>query len=133
MDRILLGAILSLFSPILLATPVLPPSPQKPKIPKVTMESNWGVVTQNDKRVFISGHEHWSAEGHFREDGKVYILWTENSNGREAPGLYEVKIDSKTKRVFLQGHWGYGDEVILFPDKGPITGNFREDSIFEHK
>lgn len=128
----LLAIVLATSTTFVVSKPLTPPNLEKkkqqkpPACPDVAMESNWGTVTQNGKDVMISGHPQWSAQCHFRDDGKVFVLWTFNSDGREAPGLYEVKMHEG--KAFLEGRWGYEGDVE-FDLEGGIVGTHYYDSI----
>jgi hypothetical protein len=93
-----------------------------PKLPDMTMTSNWGVVTQNGNVLKIEGHPHWSAVGEILKSGKVSLVWELLSDGRYAPGFYEW--DGKQ----LNGRWNYADRVSV-EDDGSLTGVTNADTI----
>jgi hypothetical protein len=123
-----------------LAKPIVPLAPKvkaKPIRPDIAMESNWGTIRVFGDRVVIAGHEQWNAEGVFRPDGKVFVMWVEAS-GRRGPGVYEITNDQKLGTV-LQGHWGYEDAVEVGQDGWLVRrdrvedGRISGDTIFALK
>lgn len=88
-------------------------------------ETNWGKLERNGKNFTITGHDTWEAVGEIRtrKDGSrfLFILWTLLSNGRAAPGIYEIGKDG------LTGTWGYAEDVTL--EDGKLSGSSSSDRI----
>ncbi len=86
-------------------------------------ETNWGEFKQDGRKLTLRGNSHWEADGEIRKDGKVWLVWTLLSDGKRAPGLYDVK--DKT----LVGLWAYGEDVTI-EDDGTVTGLRFGDQIY---
>lgn len=125
--------------PLMALTPLLPEGkkvkePAK-KWPKIECISNWGTITQHGDEVFFAGHPEWTAVGHFRNDGKLFLMWTFNEDGRKAPGLYvvpelRVKFPQLQTTTVADGQWGYADETA-YDEKGELTGRVQDDHIYK--
>lgn len=126
MLRILIFAAVLLTCSFAAAKPVRqspkPPPAKVEAVPDLAYESQWGVITQTGKILSIDGHPQWCATGHIREDGKVWILWTDLASGIPCPGVYEVKAGE------LHGVWGRAENVTVEKD-GSLSGFTMGDTI----
>ena len=61
--------------------------------------------------------------GHFRDDGKVYLLWTD-WDGSVAHGLYTVNDKNE-----LQGHWAYATRCSYDEAAGVLVGSFGNEHL----
>lgn len=103
-----------LFASLLNAQPV--------PVPKLFDRCQFGDVVQTGKAIEIRG-EAWSAIGQFRDDGRIFLLWTSPSTGEPCPGVYEW-IGGE-----LVGHWGTTDTAWL--DKnGSLVGEVRAEKLY---
>lgn len=99
----------------LTTTPDRPPLPKKAEperpVPQIAGPSVWGTVEQDGRKVKIDGHPQWYVEhGEIRKDGKLLLTWVFRSDGRAAPGLYEIAPDSSVKGFWQWGPDCYEDE-----------------------
>jgi len=103
-------------------------APKKFVPPSLDGYSNWGYVYHAKGNVAFSlkGHPLWSAEGRFRDDGKVVIIWTNLANDDIAPGVYTLVIVDGLPE--LRGEWGYAGAVEI-DEAGNITGEVRSDRV----
>lgn len=111
MKRITVCALL-LFTCVVSAKPErkAPPSAKQPTpkvVPVIAGESAWGSIAQIGRKVHVSGHPMWEADGVIRKDGKLYVVWTLLSDGRQAPGLYTIQDDGEIK-----GSWTWEAEEV---------------------
>lgn len=97
-------------------------TPKKSPASPIPATCQYGKISVNGKSVSLAGPI-WIAEGKLREDGSLFLLWTEISSGRIAPSIY--RIDEKG----INGLWGWSDEV--FEDEGVLKGTTRGDTIRE--
>lgn len=105
-----------------------PPPREKPKpLPVINLEicgpTNWGEFTQTGRYFTLIGDPSWSASGHIRADGKLFVLWILNSDGHEAPSLYTLMPDGS-----LVGDWGWKEDCEILGN-GKIVGDVRPDTI----
>ena len=110
---------------VLSAKPDRPAPKQPPKeipVPNLAGLCNWGVISQNARRLSIKGSSSWECEGEIRQDGKVQLLWTCLSDNRRAIGVYAAEMGS------LQGHWGWEDEAKV-DEGGDLIGILRTERV----
>lgn len=91
-------------------------------VPPLPGKTNWGNITQAGRNFTIKGHASWEAEGRFRDDGKVVIIWTLLSTKECCPGVYEWD------GIDLIGVWGYAGMVFI-DEAGELQGETRGDRI----
>ncbi len=95
MRTILILALCLLCGSMVLGKPVrsIPKAPEAKKatVPDLAGDTNWGTLTQDGKAFTINGNAMWRAVGHIREDGKVFVLWTDLTNDEPCPGVYELR------------------------------------------
>jgi hypothetical protein len=105
-----LFCVLLAVSPVVLiqvtAKPTRPAPPKEAKpatFPDIAGETNWGRLDVDKTGYFtITQHPTWTAEGQILAGGKrAYVLWTLVSNGRLAPGIYEIGVDGGLAGVWL--------------------------------
>jgi hypothetical protein len=99
------------------------PPPKKVETPPLTYETQWGAMAQRGKTVSIDGPV-WMARGEVRDDGSVFLLWTELSSGRVAPSVYNLRSGQ------LAGDWGFAPEAFVNAD-GSMGGALRQDRIIK--
>lgn len=104
--------------------------PKVPVVPSLGMYSNWGLITQDGRKLTIEGHPTWTATGEVRKDGSVYLVWELNADGRRGMGVYRVVPSEDGKSLELHGQWGWGDECELDAD-GSIKGGIRQDRVYK--
>ncbi len=90
------------------------PAKKKPEMMKSCL-TNWGELNRVGPNFSLRGHPTWDGEGQIRKDGRVFILWTLKSDGRAAPGVYEIQEDGS-----LKGAWQYG-ELVEVNDNGDLV------------
>lgn len=79
--------------------PVPKEKAKEPSTPDISGECQFGMVKQTGRKIVISGHANWYAEGEIRKDGKTLgILWT-TANGDRALAVYAINGQE------LSGHW----------------------------
>lgn len=99
--------------------------PTVPNLEAMLGDTNWGTVTQRGRDIEIADHPDWSAVGRIRDDGKVFLLWTDLRNGGACPSVYDVTEHG------LQGLWGRGDEGAAIDATGNMTGPVRTDWVYK--
>lgn len=110
----------------LAAVPLPGADRDQPMLPDLAGESNWGMVTQEGRKLEINGHKEWTATGEIRDDGTVLLEWIKVKDGRYCPGVYKVEGRD------LQGMWGYQGE-IHFDEAGAIQGVLYKDRTYKVK
>lgn len=85
--------------------------------PNIAGPSVYGFIAQEGRRVAIDGNATWFVEdGEIRKDGKLFVIWIFRSDGRRAPGLYDIHEDGSIK-----GFWAFGTNVTI-GDDGEMIG-----------
>lgn len=124
----------SLLLVVILAIAAAYPPDRKPlespkaKVPDLRGTSNWGEITQGGAegcKLFLCGDPEWTAAGHVRADGTVYLLWVLTCDGQRAPSVYRFNAETQT----WGGSWGWESETELDAE-GELTGNIEDDEIF---
>lgn len=121
-DTLLFILVWSLLAFTIFAKPDRPTPKKDAPIPNLAGPSNWGQISQDGRKITVTGHERWTAEGEIRKDGTVYLLWTQVSDGKRAPGLYQVKDEG------IFGLWNWGEYVEVLPS-GEMKGLELSDTL----
>lgn len=110
---------------VLLALTMFVPRPDSPNAeppPVLEGATIWGETSKSGKMVVIVGHPHWEAQGHYQDDGSLFLHWTEKTNGNQAISVYRFT------KTGWEGQWGYEDEVHL-DEMGMLHGNSKFDRL----
>ncbi len=89
---------------------------EKP-LPKLAGGCTYGRITQTGRQLSVNGHPRWTAVGSIREDGKVFLIWTDAFGNHAALSVYAVK----GKR--LEGTWGWADDCEIDLASGELVGD----------
>ena len=100
----------------LVVTFVPQPRPQPGKWPKLPKACQWGIITQQENRVIITGGDTWTAEGEILKNGKIVLIWRTLSSNKEAPSVYTFKDG------LMRGEWGWETNGVEVDGMGNITG-----------
>ncbi len=125
--RVVAVALLALILGAALASQGATPDRPKGKVPPkkvepvLTFTTQYGEMIQVGQALIIEG-PHWTARGNIRDDGSIYLLWTERNTGRLAPSVYHLRGNQPV------GLWGYAPEAFL-RDDGTMAGECREDRL----
>ena len=92
-----------------------PKKAERPQLPMLPINTNWGKLTQSGREFRLTGHPIWEGVGRIREDGRVFILWTLLSTGDPCPGVYDWQEGE------LRGYWGFSGDVQINA-RGEIEG-----------
>jgi hypothetical protein len=91
--------------------------PEPPTIKQIAGPCNFGEIKQFGHVVRIEGCPTWHVDiGQIREDGKLAVVWINDSTGRMADGLYTLNPDGS-----IEGFWGWQDRVWA-DDDGVMKG-----------
>lgn len=127
---LVLAAVAAIAVAVLHGKPTRPTDPPKmpetvPKIPDVSGQSNWGMVSQAGRTLTVFGSSTWEAPtGELLEDGRVVLRWWNITEQRPAIGLYKL-----VGRDFV-GHWGWDNEVEI-GDDGELVGSKNVETIYK--
>jgi len=120
----------SILGLILLVTPA---PERKADVPNLGMNSNWGKLTQDGRKLALAG-DTWDAYGEIRSDGRVQLTWILKSSGKEGISVYMIVDDMKGR--WLKGQWGWCDDCevdaggnMYSTERGAISS----DSIYSMK
>lgn len=95
-----------------------------PVIPQIAGDSVWGEVSQESHKITIHKHPHWYvSDGEIRKDGKLFVYWIQRSDGRVAPGLYDINEDGS-----ITGLWAWTEDVFT-DDDGAMHGMDKRDTL----
>lgn len=132
MRNVLIALFLIVLTINVAAKPLPPDPPKKEVKAKTVVEmiptglTNWGKLERTGGDWTLQGHEIWEAVADMktRPDGTHFwlVIWTLNSNGQTAPGIYEIESDG-----ILRGVWGYSGSCQIEGDK--LTGMTSSDRI----
>lgn len=90
------------------------PTPKKVELPDISMTCQYGVIIQQGRDLTIVGPS-WNAVGKVRDDGSIFLLWTD-SEGKQAPSVY------RTSDGVPVGKWGYGPGATV--EGGEMKGEW---------
>ena len=125
MRWIVLAICVAQFVAVAMAKPTRPDKPKDVPIPKIAGPSVWGEITQDGRKIEISGHEKWDAKGRILPDGTLVVIWRLLEDGRLAPGQYRVSADGA-----IRGLWAFGDSEGVEEQKdGTFKGLSNNDTL----
>ncbi len=101
--------------------PDRPPPKEKPPAIDLNYETQYGTMRHQGLAVTIEGPL-WAAAGTLRDDGSIFLLWTEQRTGRIAPSVYRIKDG------VMIGLWGWATEVRI--EKGEIAGDCHGERLY---